>query len=196
LIQVFRDNSAEMAKSKKREKKSSSSLDRVSEKKPRRGRPGVRREEIAGRAYHYGLVFDQCWKNIREQVLRAKTADEVTAAFKEAGEQYFSYFVPHRSETILKIVSDSKFPKRAAAQIRYLADSLAGVERVTPRRSRDIVAEERNRLRHRIVRQDYYIACACGYEGPALKGACQGCGTREVDTTLLLSQRFGSLLDE
>jgi hypothetical protein len=184
-----------MAKPKKREKKSSRSLDSVSEKKPRRGRPGVRREEIAGRAYHYGLVFDQCWKNIREQVLNANTADEITAAFREAGEQYWSYFVPHRSETILQIVNDPKFPKRAAAQIRYLADSLAGVEQVTPRRSRDIVAEERNRIRHKIVRQEYYIACTCGYEGPALNGACPGCGTREVDTTLLLSQRFGSLLE-
>jgi hypothetical protein len=195
LIQVFLENSAEMAKSKKREKKSSRSLDSVSEKKPRRGRPGVRRDEIAGRAYQYGLVFTQCWKNIREQVLKAKTADEITAGFKEAGEQYWSYFVPHRSETIFKIVNDSKFPRRAAAQIRYLADSLAGVELVTPRRSRDIVGEERNRIRHKIIRQDYYIQCTCGYEGPALKGACQSCGTREADTSLLLSQRFGSLLE-
>jgi len=96
----------------------------------------------------------------------------------------------------LKIVNDPKFPKRAAAQIRYLADSLAGVEQVTPRRSRDIVAEERNRIRHKIIRQDYYIACTCGYEGPALDGACRGCGTREIESRLLLSQRYGSLLEQ
>src|SRR5215813_11587480 len=116
-----------MTKAKKHEKKSSKSLDAVSEKKPRRGRPGVRREEIAGRANHYGMVFDQCWKNIREEILAAKSADEVTTAFKRSAEAYSSYFVPHQSEVILKMVADPKFPKRAAAQIRYLADSLAGV---------------------------------------------------------------------
>lgn len=156
----------------------------------------MRREEIAGRAYHYGLVFGQCWKDIREEILAAKSADEITETFKRSAEPFASYFIPHQSEAILKVVADSKFPKRAAAQIRYLADSLAGVGLVTPRRSRDIVAEERNRVRYKIVRQDYYIACTCGYEGPASKGACPGCGTREVDTTLLLSQRFGALLEE
>ena len=179
-----------MAKTKKREKKSSRSLDRVSEKRPRRGRPGVRREEIAGRAYHYGIVFDQCWKRIREDVLSAKTADDISAAFKRRAEPYVSYFIPHQSEAILEIVSDPKFPTRPAAQARYLADSLAALGQVSPRRSRDIVAEERNRVRHKIVRQDYYIACTCGYEGPALNGACKGCGTREVESGLLLSQRF------
>lgn len=156
----------------------------------------MRREEIAGRAYHYGIVFEQCWKNIREEVLAAKSADDVTAAFKRSAEPYSSYFVPHQSEAILKLVTNPKFPKRVAAQGRYLADSLAGVGLVTPRRSRDIVTEERNRIRYKIVRQDYYIACTCGYQGPALNGACQGCGTREVESTLMLSQRFGSLLEE
>lgn len=179
-----------MAKSKKREKKSSKVLDSVSGKKPRRGRPGVRREEIAGRAYHYGIVFDQCWKNIREEVLAAKSAEEITEAFKRSAEPYSSYFVPHQSAAILRVVTDPKFPKRPAAQGRYLADSLAGVGLVTPRRSRDIVAGERNQVRHKIVRRDYYIKCTCGYEGPALDGACRGCGTREVESTLMLSQRF------
>jgi hypothetical protein len=178
-----------MPKQKKHEKKSSSLLDKDSEKK-RKGRPGVRREEIAGRAYHYGLVLSQCWPPIREEALEAKSVEDITATFKRAGEQYAYYFVPHQSATILEIVRDSKFPNREAAQIRYLADSLAGLGEISARRSRDIVAEERNRIRHKIVRQDYYIACTCGYEGPALKGACQGCGTREVESTVLLAQRF------
>lgn len=184
-----------MAKSKKREKKSSRSLDRVSEKKPRRGRPGVRRDEIAGRAYHFGLVFNDCWGRIREDVLSAQTADDIAAALDRGAQMYVSYFVPHQCQRILEIVRETTFPARQAAQARYLADSLAALGQVSPRRSRDIVAEERNRVRHKIIRQDYYIACTCGYEGPALKGACQRCGTREVDTTLLLSQRFGSLLE-
>lgn len=183
-----------MTKAKKREKKSVSLLDRGSEKK-RRGRPGVHREEIAGRAYHFSLVLTTCWPRIRKEVLAAKSTDEITAAFTAAGEQYAYYFVPHQSGRILELLRDSKFPTREAAQIRYLADSLAGVGLVSARRSRDIVAEERNRVRHKIIRQDYYIECSCGYEGPALKGACQGCGTREVDSNLLFAQRYGSLLE-
>jgi hypothetical protein len=156
----------------------------------------VRRDEIAGRAGHYDLVFNSCWKTIREEVLAADSADQITEIFQRLATAYAVYFVPHQSAVILKLVKDPKFPKRAAAQGRYLADSLAGLGQVTPRRSRDIVAQERNRVRHKIVRQDYYIACTCGYEGPALRGACQGCGTQEVDTSLLLSRRFGALLEQ
>jgi len=44
------------------------------------------------------------------------------------------------------------------------------------------VAEDRKekRKKHKIIRQEYYIECTCGYEGPAKDGACQGCGTKEL----------------
>jgi hypothetical protein len=55
---------------------------------------------------------------------------------------------------------------------------------VTPRRSREICAEERAKIRHVIVRREYYIECSCGYEGPARDGACRNCGTRELSWDL------------
>ena len=44
---------------------------------------------------------------------------------------------------ILEVIQDPHFPKRQKARINFLADSVAGVGLVTPRRSRDICAEER-----------------------------------------------------
>ncbi len=52
-------------------------------------------------------------------------------------------------------------PLRREAQINFLADSLAGRGLVSPRRSRDICAQERatEKRRHRIIRQEFYVEC-------------------------------------
>lgn len=72
---------------------------------------------------------------------------------------------------------------RTKSQINFLADSLT-VAREYVLGARDICAEERNeernKVEHTIVRREYYIECTCGYEGPALNGACAKCGTQEL----------------
>jgi hypothetical protein len=74
--------------------------------------------------------------------------------------------------------NDHHFPKRARAQINFLADSIAALGKVTPRRSRDICMLERMKAKraHHIVRYEYYVECSCGYEGPAKDRACRKCG--------------------
>lgn len=70
---------------------------------------------------------------------------------------------------------DPRFPKRQQARINFLADSLAGLGRVTPRSSRDICAreraKERAKSRHKIIRYEFYVECSCGYKGPARDNA-------------------------
>ena len=77
---------------------------------------------------------------------------------------------------IFEVVHHPKFPKRHEPQINYLADSLAALGKVTPKRSREIVAQElakeRAKLKHRVLRREFYIECTCGYQGPAYKGKC------------------------
>jgi hypothetical protein len=112
----------------------------------------------------------------------------VTGVFEALGLVSTS-FVPHWSELILKIIHDRRFPRvRAKAQIAFLADSLGAQGAVTPRRSREICAEERTKKSHFIVRRDFYIGCTCGYEGPALKGACPDCGTMQLAEDLLSAE--------
>lgn len=70
--------------------------------------------------------------------------------------------------------------KGRQARVNFLADSLAGLDRVSPRRSRDIVAQEyaryRAKTKHRILRHEFYAECSCGYKGPARDNACRKCG--------------------
>jgi len=73
-------------------------------------------------------------------------------------------------------------------QIHFLADSVAGQGFVTPRRSREICAEERAKKKYFIVRREYYIECSCGYKGPALDGACRDCGTWELSPDLMMKE--------
>ena len=180
---------AKMPKRKKSAKKAKKTLDMVSRKSrfPRivtakkRGRPGVRASEIAGRAGNYRNIFEQIWERLREPLLKSQTKDEITQAFEQFGQTYSREFVPHRSGLILKVLREPKFPKRPGPQIAFLADSLAGLGWITPRRSRDICERERKRPKHRIIRQDFYIECTCKYQGPALYGCCPKCGTGDVD---------------
>lgn len=163
---------------KKSRQKDKKTLDRPSEK-PRRGRPGVRANEIAGRSETLRYQLDHQWALVtRKGLLIAQTPAEVNAAIE--GTWLERELPPTVAPLVLQVLSDPQFPTRKKAQIGYLADSLAAQGRVSPRRSRDICTAERSRKKkqHRIIRQDFYIECTCGYEGPAENSSCPGCGTK------------------
>jgi hypothetical protein len=144
-----------------------------------RGRPGVIRSEIVGRADNYRGIFSNIWDTVGKQLLQAKSKEDVIKAF-ELEAHYKSEFVPIAG-LVVKVVREKKFPKTQAAQINFPADSLAGREWISPRRSRDICEVERKKPIHRIIRQDFYIECSCGYEGPAYHKACPKCGAVSLD---------------
>jgi len=153
--------------------------------KRRRGRPGVDRSLVLQTADQLSVMLPAFWPRLVQPLLASQSPGDVTKAFEASGLMSTS-FVPHWSELILKIIHDRRFPRsRAKAQIRFLADSLGAQGAVTFRRSREICAEERTKESHFIVRRDYYIECTCGYEGPALKGACPDCGTMQLAEDVL-----------
>jgi hypothetical protein len=171
-----------MPKSKKPAKKPQNPLDRSPQKRGR-GRPyKIRASEVSGRAYNYRLIFNQTWDGLGEQLLKAKTEEEVLQAFERTS--YKNEFAALAS-LILEVLRDQDFPKRdKEARINFLADSLAARGIVTPRTSRDICARERARERgksaHRILRHEFYVECSCEYKGPARNNACRKCGA-EID---------------
>jgi hypothetical protein len=153
--------------------------------KRRRGRPGVDRSQVLQTADQLSVMLPGFWPRLVQPLLAAQSPGDVTRAFEAVGLVSTS-FVPHWSELILKIIQDRRFPRvRAKAQIAFLTDSLGAQGAVTPRRSREICAEERTKESHFIVRRDYYIECTCGYEGAALKGSCPDCGTMQLAEDLL-----------
>jgi hypothetical protein len=172
-----------MPKRKKARKTPKKALDTVFGKRGR-GRPGVRKSEISGRSYNYRLIFSQIWKDVGNALLKAGTEEDVVRAF-DPWPNYQQEFVPIAS-LILEVLRDPKFPKRTEPQRNFLADSLAGRDRITARRSRDICEQERKKKVNYIIRQDYYIECTCRYKGHALHGRCPKCGTDELSLPLLL----------
>jgi len=165
-----------MPKRQRDAKRPQKPLDMVFAKRGR-GRIGISRSEVRNRADDYRELLRQWWDVIGEPLLRAKTREDVMHAFDGPGLYRKEEFVPCLAGLILKVLRDPKFPKKRSAQINFLADSLAARGRVSPRRSRDVCAQERAKPTHYIVRQEFYIDCTCGYEGPARQGACPECGT-------------------
>ena len=153
------------------------SLDRFSQKRGR-GRPGVRKSEIQGRAYDYGLSLKQHWDVLAAPFLEARSEEEFRRLMESTPPYVKTKFAPRLFALIEKARKDLKFPRKPKTQQAFFAESMAGLGRVSPRRSRDICAEERKKPRHRIIRQEFYIECTCGYKGPALDGACRRCGTK------------------
>lgn len=146
-----------------------------------RGRPTqVARSTVTGRAANYGEALGSVWSKLNGPLLRATSDTAVSAAFENYGQPYANNFVPRFAAEILSLIHDPIFPKRAKAQVRFLADSLAGRPEVSARRSRDICMEERQRelakSPHKILRKEFYVECSCGYRGPALNNACRKCG--------------------
>lgn len=148
-------------------------LDTFSPKR-RRGRPGVGASEIGGRSYDYRLKFSHIWDVVGDPLLKAKSEEDVIRSF-DARPIYQQEFAPIAG-LILQVLKDPKFPKRPEPQRNFLADSLAGRGWISPRRSRDICLQERNKKEDHIIRREYYVECTCGYNGPALDGGCRKCG--------------------
>lgn len=148
-----------------------------------RGRPPkMPREWVTGRASNYEFQLSEVWPRLEIPLLGARTADEITAAFRESAEPYAAEFVPRLSSDILLLLNDPDFPKRASPRIKFLARSLAGRSQLSFRTSRDIcekaAALERIKSPHRIFRREFYIECSCGYHGPARDNACRKCGAQ------------------
>jgi hypothetical protein len=160
-------------------------------KKRGRGRPAnIEASVVVGAADTYRLWFEQLWSALGPRLLAARSSEQITKAMRENAPDVSVSLAPY-SELILQIVRDPKFPAvRSTSQIHFLADSLGGQGRVKPRRSREICAEERSRVRHVIIRQEYYIECSCGYKGPALDGACRECGTGELSLALMTKKSY------
>jgi len=151
----------------------------------KRGRPAkIDPSTVVGAADTYRKWLAQFWPKLGRRLLAAKSSEGISRALREFAPSVSASLLPH-AKLILDIMRDPRFPRvRPASQIHFLADSLGGQGFVTPRRSREICAGERSRVRHVIVRREYYIECSCGYAGPALDGACRDCGTGELSWDL------------
>lgn len=136
----------------------------------------MRPSEVYGRALNYRTIFGQVWDKLGEPLLKAGSEAEVAQALEAYAAPYGQQFLPSFVRLIFEVVHHPKFPKRREPQINYLADSLAALGAVRPKRSREIVAQElakeRAKLKHHVLRREFYIECTCGYEGPAYKGKC------------------------
>jgi hypothetical protein len=152
------------------------------EKKKKRGREGVNRYIVIKSAQNYRRLLRTAWPKLSGLLLPAQSPDDVTKAFQEGAKiMNVNVLVPRLAPFIFDIIRDDRFPRaRAKAQIKFLADSLGADSVVTARRSREICAEERAVVRHIIVRREFYVECTCGYQGPALDGACRKCGATEM----------------
>jgi hypothetical protein len=159
-----------------------------------RGRPPkIRASEVYGRAENWRDILDQVWGRLWPLLSNAQSEAEVTRAFRDGARPYDQNFVPTLAGLTLRVLRESTLPKRRKPLQRFLADSLAGVGVVTPRRSRDICARERaERAKrdsaHRILRYEFYVECSCGYKGRSKNHACPKCGAE-----ILFSVSLGSL---
>lgn len=172
---------AQMRKRDKAIKKPKFPLDTMLEK-PGRGHPArVRPSEISGRAENYRMIFDQVWDRLWPQLSRAQSPADVVNALQDGAKPYDREFIPW-AELMLGVLKEKKFPKRREAQINFVADSLAGFGRVTPRRSRDICDQERaiKKRADKIIRYEFYIECSCGYKGRSHDHGCPKCGAKII----------------
>ena len=155
-----------------------------------RGRPPlVDPQVVIGSADMYGSWLRQYWPKLGRRMLDANSAEEISQAIQQEASGVSASLAPF-SALMLAIIHDRRFPRvRSEAQIQFLADSLGAQDRVTARRSREICAQERKKVKHVIVRKEYYIECSCGYKGPARDGACRNCGTAELSWDLLVREQ-------
>ena len=160
------------------------STDKSLEKKRGRRRKAEPHDVVVN-ADLFRIQFSHAWPTLGNQLLSARSSQRVMGVLKNYGGMIGGLKDLDFSTRVFEIIRDAFFPRvRSKAQIHFLADSLGAEGRVTYRRSREICAKERKKVRHKILRRDYYIACSCGYEGPALNDACQKCGTAEVSEEL------------
>ena len=171
-----------MKRSKKEANKAKISLDSLSSK-GERGRPAfVPPGLVRSCADNYRISLAIGWNNLEEPLLAAQTEQEVANALRTAAIGY-QHEISLLAPLMFQITKDPKFPQRKKARINFLADSVAGSGVVSPRRSRDICAEERARdaQRHHIIRYEYWIECSCGYRGLSENHSCKECGAPVYD---------------
>jgi hypothetical protein len=149
-----------------------------------RGRPPkVPASEVVNRADDYRGILQAMWDQLWPPLSVAETKEDVIAAIQNAGPYQRGQFVPSAS-LMLKIVQNRSFPKRRQTRINYLADSIAARGVVTPRRSRDICAQERAKAKqaNHIIRYEFYVECSCGYKGQSRDHGCPKCGASISDS--------------
>jgi len=185
-----------MARHKKGSIKSSQGqenvLDTFSQKRGRGRPPTVRFKEIVGRADNNRWILDEAWERLWPLLSKANNEDEITKAFQGGASAYANQFVPAFSALILEVLREKTLPIRRKPQVNFLADSLAGLGVVRPRRSRDICAAERAKAlrEHHILRYEYYVECSCGYKGPSKDHACRKCGAKINQVFLQLNSHM------
>lgn len=171
--------SVKVGKQKRVGKKSHLPLDKVLQKR-RKGRPArIPASWVRGRADNHRESLTPIWSHVWPALAKAGSRQDVvnTLSGADVSPAYALEFV-RLADAILQVVKDPRFPKRKqAAQINFLADSIAGWDTFTPRSSRDICERERARIEkvHRIMSYEYYVRCSCGYKGPSKKHACPKC---------------------
>ncbi len=170
-----------MTKPERVEKKLHKPLDTFPAKPGRGRRARIRPTEVAGRAANFRWIFEQVWDRLWPLLEKATGEEDVARAFQDGASPYQrGQFVP-LAALAFQVIHERRYPKRRLARINFLADSLAGVGVVTPRRSRDICAQERAKEKraqsaHRIIRFEFYVECSCGYRGRSQDHACPKCG--------------------
>ena len=158
-------------------------IDKFSDKKRKRGRPRIAHyTDLWGHAGNYRIGLSQVWPELCGPLLRSQRVEDVIKAFEDHAKTYAQEFVPRLASDIFKLIKEPKFPQRAEAQTKYIAESVAGRPNVSMRRSRDICgnmrAEQRAKSTYRIIRKEFYVVCECGYKGPAEYDACRKCGAQ------------------
>jgi hypothetical protein len=169
---------AEMNKRKKTSEQNQNRADDARQKRGR-GRPTeVRPPEIRGRADNYRAILQNVWPRFWPSLSEAQSEKGVIAALQNA-RPYDQEFSPWAS-LILSIIKERNFPRTQRGQVNFLADSLGALGQVSPRRSRDICAAERLKLKraHHILRYEFYVECSCGFKGHSLDHACPECGAK------------------
>ncbi len=135
---------------------------------------------ITGRAHHYHLILTQQKNIIRWGKLALARAEEDLEVVFENVPNYKHSDFRRLFPLMLTVIRERKFPKgNIDAQIRFLADSLAGDGTVSPRTARDICSRERNRPPEpKILRRESWVVCECGYRGISFYNECPDCLTR------------------
>jgi hypothetical protein len=155
-------------------------LDTTSSKRGR-GRPAkVVPSAIHGRAENYRGILASVWDRLSPPLLKAQNEEDVVKAFQEGHPYEREFIQAGLAPVFVQVLRDKNFPKRRQTQINFLADSLASLGLVSPRRSRDICAEQRliAKRAHHIIRYEFYVECSCGYSGHSEDHACPKCNAR------------------
>ncbi len=136
---------------------------------------------MRARSEHLRRSLDQVWNDFAPRLFNSRNAADVKEAFESDPIRLAPIgAMPSWYTVIPRILRERTFPKTRNAQIKFLADSLAGWGDISPRRSRDLCTEARASAARatRILRYEFYVVCSCGYEGPSLNHACQRCGAQ------------------